>query len=86
MKEEKPEGLEVTFQETVALDRWYQALLQAEQSLVEARPSSVRYAVLDRLVEGFPDADPSIIARLRSARRSAAEWMKLSRRFPRTGE
>ena len=75
------QGPEATPEETEALDRWYEALLRAEQILVEARPSSVRYSVLDHMIEIEPAADPAIIARVRSARRSAAAWERLSRLY-----
>ncbi len=46
-----------TNEEIAALERWRGALVDSERGLVLARPSSVRYEVLD-LAPAVPGCDP----------------------------
>lgn len=50
-----------TNEEIAALERWRSALVDAERGLALARPSSVRYEVLELVTDGWPGGTSEIM-------------------------
>jgi hypothetical protein len=65
-----------TKEEIAALERWRSALDDAERGLALARPSSVRYEVLDLVTVGWPWPTEEIMGeRVIREIRKASRWV-----------
>jgi hypothetical protein len=67
-----------TKEEIAALERWRSALIDSERGLELARPSSVRYEVLD-LAPAVPGCDPGgegLMGTIRALRRQIDRLMQ----------
>ncbi len=65
-----------TKEEIAALERWRIALDDAERGLALARPSSVRYEVLELVTDGWPGGTEEIMGeRVVREIRKASRWV-----------